>query len=813
MNCSPINLSKFLLVLIFFTLTSNIHAQADHSIFSEGYWVKIKVPECGIYRLDYDTLMSWGFDPENISVLGNTGNEVSIEFSMQKKLNLQEIPLWKNIGNDSIFNSGDYYACYLEGAVTVEEISKIFFTPPKVNRYSNCNYYFIGNRKATKTVKNHVTDLNIQYRDTVTTYINYIYKYGFDLFIEGRTLDNYGDSIYPGKEVIMPLPEFIVTKQSYTNIRFLNPQNEKGLVRLQKNNIDTLIGLKSNSLLQLVKSKFDTLKITFPLDDRKYSSALNSIFVSGFQKLKFTGDQTTYYFNDLWNKSNPAFCKIYCPTNEFKLWHVKNISTIENITLKRLIQSYGFHWDNNLNGERFIAFNDSSLFYPTFENKIQNQDLLGLESANYLIITVPELITEAEKLAEYRTLNDGYSTLVVSTDKLYNQFSSGKYDPGALYNFIKYIYHKGQNTVDSLQFLLLFGDSKIDCYPCNNRAIIPVKYSYIYGDDYFGTLTDTLFSKMVSGNSNIDIAIGRLPVKTKSEAMSVVEKIKAYNINAGIWQSNITMIADEYDTVQNFAFKDSQIRQYELITRTNLKFNINTLYLDDYQDNNIAKHRLFELFNQGQSIVSYFGHSSHSGWNHELLTIDDIQSMNNSIHPFLISMSCSFAPFDLTPLSAGEALVLNPGGGAVGVLANTRLGSDWDTIVSQYIFNEYLSGERCIGKIMRNFSSQFQNQAVLLCDPALMLPYLNLTENFKKTFENDLCIYPSITKKFVHVSSAKSIEQIIIFDVLGIRYQTITNKQKNGSYLIDMEKLKPNIYLFRIKYEDSQSVIFKIIKK
>ena len=52
-----------------------------------------------------------------------------------------------------------------------------------------------------------------------------------------------------------------------------------------------------------------------------------------------------------------------------------------------------------------------------------------------------------------------------------------------------------------------------------------------------------------SQSSDLDIAIGRLPVATSEEAMAVVEKIIDYDDGGhfGDWRNRVTFVADDED--------------------------------------------------------------------------------------------------------------------------------------------------------------------------------------------------------------------------------------------------------------------------
>ena len=47
-------------------------------------------------------------------------------------------------------------------------------------------------------------------------------------------------------------------------------------------------------------------------------------------------------------------------------------------------------------------------------------------------------------------------------------------------------------------------------------------------DDYIGMLEDVESGRFVIGNAKINVAVGRLPVKTSAEALAMAPKIEKY---------------------------------------------------------------------------------------------------------------------------------------------------------------------------------------------------------------------------------------------------------------------------------------------
>ena len=110
----------------------------------------------------------------------------------------------------------------------------------------------------------------------------------------------------------------------------------------------------------------------------------------------------------------------------------------------------------------------------------------------------------------------------------------------------------------------------------------------------------------------------------------------------------------------------------------NKSFILNKIYLDAHaQEVNaagetypIAKNQFDNLMNNGVLFMSYSGHGGYNNITNELfMKSADIKRMNNRNQAFWFLATCSFSHFDSGTTSAGEEAVLNPIGGAIGVLS------------------------------------------------------------------------------------------------------------------------------------------------
>ncbi|MCH7965799.1 MAG: hypothetical protein IH852_17890, partial [Bacteroidetes bacterium] len=120
----------------------------QNSVLSTGDWVKFEAPDEGIYKLDFNFLLSAGFDPSaidprTIKIFNNGGKTLSENLLEPRPVDLVENAI-KIIGeSDGKFDQGDYIIFYGRGSSFWDydknsgEIKRFRHT------YSDHNYYWI----------------------------------------------------------------------------------------------------------------------------------------------------------------------------------------------------------------------------------------------------------------------------------------------------------------------------------------------------------------------------------------------------------------------------------------------------------------------------------------------------------------------------------------------------------------------------------------------------------------------------------------------------------------------------------------------
>jgi hypothetical protein len=317
--------------------------------------------------------------------------------------------------------------------------------------------------------------------------------------------------------------------------------------------------------------------------------------------------------------------------------------------------------------------------------------LMGdLESTQSIIIAPDSLLSAAHALADLQR-STGVSAEVVALSYIYDLMNSGNPDIGALRKFLVRVY----NDFGSLAYVTLFGDASYDykgVLQGTKSNLVPTYEAQSSFSLYTSYITDDYFGYLEAGESlnwfaeDLDIGIGRIPVRNRAQAEAAVAKIERYLKNEdrfGPWRMNAVWVADDVDNEWEKEFEVVQDRLTKELDSTRNELNAIKIYSDAFLQESMpgsqrypeARQKLFREVEEGSLLVSYVGHGGEVGWATErILQLEDVNSWKNATKlPVFTTITCEFARFDdPNRVSAAEQLHLNPIGGAVALFSTTR---------------------------------------------------------------------------------------------------------------------------------------------
>jgi len=686
-----------------------IRSYAPSSALAQGKFIKLRISDSGIYKLTYEDLNSMGIDPANVRIFGYGGGVLEQNFSYTNIDDLPENAILMSKGSDGVFNSGDYILFYAQG-VTKWTYSQPIFTH-KINPYSKYGYYFVtsdvgtGKRieEKTETIPGSATI------NTVEEFLDYQVHENETINLIQSGKEFYGETFndITSYYFAFSFPNIVSSNSTVARLDVAASSNSVSSFSLALNGGQTQtlsVGAKAvadnytfaNASTGVYTLTPTTSNLTFNVTYNKPSSSgigyLNYLEVNARRQLKMSGSAMQFQNTDYLGTGNFSQYKLSDANSNVQIWDITDQQNIVKMATQLIDGKLTFTASGNT-VRNYLAIDPtavSSFSTPTILGVVPNQNIHAISQADMVIITHPNFLSQAQTLAQTHREKDNLTVEVVTTDQVYNEFSSGTPDATAYRWIMKMLYDRASTTADKPKYLLLFGrgsfdnrkifsysgDNLILTYQADNSLVTTSSY---VTDDYFGILKDNQGANVSS--DSLKLGIGRLPVSTTQQATNVVNKIVGYMNNdvKGNWKNQLCFLADDGDQALHMTQADSITR---IIARKFPEYQTNKIYLDAYQQvvtasgesYPLAKSQFLNLLNSsGLFLLDYTGHAGATGWaNEAILTLADVKSLTNTKLPLFYGATCDFLQFDIQTISAGEQVVLNPSGGGIGIISASR---------------------------------------------------------------------------------------------------------------------------------------------
>ncbi len=817
----------------------------NNSVLASGNWYKIAVPRSGMYRINRSFLISAGINPANINpknirIYGNGGKELPHRNSDFRYDDLEENAIFVAGEADNSFDAEDYILFYAQGTVSWQKInsnSGLIFNYSR-NTYSDTAYYFLttdlGPGKRINTVNslgatpNHITNTYDYYNFHESDQVNFV-KSGRNFY--GEYFDNttsysfpFNDNNFVTGDTIRV--ECVIAGRSFVNNVYSVTGNGinfnitctgfdisnylSDYAHVQKGFSKTLNTNSSNIVISVTKQTANAV------------AYLDKVAVNARRELVF--NNTSFSFRD---------SRVCAPGNitEYRI-SASNPSSLMVWNVSDFINP--FRQQTNITGnelnyvatadslQEYVVFNPSFLPPPIAYGKVNNQNLHAIEQADYVIVTHPLFLSQANRLGLLHQQEEGLSYVVVTTQQVYNEFGSGIADAGAIRDFTRMLYWRGKNLTNPrpVKYLLLMGRGSYhnkNGRPGNSNFIPTYQtensVSYISSvatDDFYG-LMDPNEGFVPENFGAMDVGVGRIVVSNPLQADDVVRKIENYYRKGGLppltfdncspdnntsimgdWRNYIMFSADDGDWALHMQQADDLANKVKQIAPS---YNIDKVYIDAYKGLSTPGGKRYPdmqaAFNnrvkKGCLVMNYTGHGGEVGLAAErVVDIPTINSWNNINNlPLFITATCEFSRYDDPDrVSAGELCLLNPKGGSVAMLTTCRLAfSNFNKTLNERIFDYLFPTEKgspypALGDVIRRTKAnltQFLYYANfhLLGDPALTLAY-----------PRNKVIMSEINGKPISPSSADTIKALSKVTVKGFIADTSGNKLSSFNGLI-----------------------------
>ncbi|TXK46066.1 type IX secretion system sortase PorU [Pontibacter qinzhouensis] len=692
------------------------------SVLNTGNWYKLAVTASGIYKIDRATLQALGIstqglDPRTIQVFGNGGGMLPQPNNIARPDDLTENAIWVVGEADGRFDEADYALFYAQGPHTWSyDANQKLFTHEN-NIYSDTAFYFLrvgaapGTRissrgqaaGATQTITSYNERL-FHERDLKSMIYSGREWYGeeFSSFTSSRDIAFPVTDLVPGSEIRLTAALMANSSVITSFVLRINNQNlGTQAIAGRGSFVDHPEGtnsLRTYTINQQTIGAAQELRLNLAYNTGGSSTSagyINYLELNLERQLRLYGEQTSFRSISSLEAGVSTYRVAAAPANAM-VWDVTDPL---RPVLQEVVASgpdLSFSATSSTLRE-YVVFQNNTGLKPIPAGRVANQNLHAQNlngDLDLVILTHPNFIESANRLAEHRNQHSGMNVVVVTPNQVYNEFSSGRQDVTAIRDYMRMLYKRSSKSGSEVMHLLLFGDTSYDYKNriANNTNFIPVYQSRqslnpitsYSSEDYYGFLDDTEgeWVENTFGDHLLDIGVGRLPAKTAAEAATLVNKIMLYDSPShfGKWRSRITFAADDGDF--NLHQNDAEFLA-NYIENSFTQYNTNKIYLDLYRQVSVSNGQrapqATEAFNkaveQGSLIINYTGHGNAvSLASEQLVTLENVANWRNINNlTFLVTATCEFGRYDdPARVSGAETALLNQEGGAVGLLTTTR---------------------------------------------------------------------------------------------------------------------------------------------
>ena len=699
----------------------NASSFATNSRLATGKWVKVMIPESGVYEITYDELLEMGFsNPAQVKIYGHGGNRLSEILSSSFDDDLSAVPFLR-INNKICFYGNGPISMKLADYSTTPHYTRQF------NPYSLEGCYFLTEnssadtkpaKKSAVVVNNYVdNDASLGYflheKDLISISGSGKEMLGEDFTVSRLFVDYYLPDIADSTIVV----QSVIAANVSNSITYANGVLHSGGAT------DTTVYSVASSRIYVPSSDYvhynfaspyGKLKLTNPAERGRFEPILTyagtevdmrmarlDYFLLTYKHRNILKDETDnqILMGYAMTSGNERF-QLPNASSSTVVWSINNT----NIPLEITTTSYD---DEGGKGLAFFATATSMSNYVAFDpmrtlkkisryEDVPNQNLHAMSVPDMLIITDKLFHSQAQRVADMHAAIDGMDVHVVDQDLIFNEFSSGTRDVMAYRLFCKMFYDRNNTKFKNL---LLFGTGTFDnrgamgehpgnllTYQSDNSNYEDFSYT---SDDFFGLLEDNSGSNISA--DKLKIGVGRITCGDIEEAESDVDKLVEYYANPdyGVWRNNTLVISDQ-PPGKDATLYTFQGEGYKLMIDNELEtgMNVTTIHNIMYprsttqfstdisrKKSTEANHMMSDMLKDGMYYATYVGHAGKVSFTkvNYMWTTGDVSRTSYPRWPIMSTACCDVAHFDGDSRGIAELMFHKRDGGAIALLTSSRM--------------------------------------------------------------------------------------------------------------------------------------------
>ena len=756
----------------------NTSIYATQSKLSTGKWVKISIPENGVYEITYTELREMGFtNPSKVHVYGKGGNRISEKLDGSATDDLNQVPILRT-GNKICFYGNGPVAFTLSDYSTNPHFTRVF------NPYSQVGCYFL-----TEDAEPDRTPVE-KVASPVSEYVNNPLSLGY--FFHEYELTSLTST---GKEM---LGEDFSRQQVFVDYHLPHLADSTIVVQtaiaayttgsmfagsvLHSGGIsDTTLYSQSSSRINQptnyvyynFASPYSKQKLIKPAERGQYepiitpsadgitaSIARLDYFILTYKQENILADAPD---NQLLmgygvTRGQDRFMLPNAPSSTI-VWFINNPHSpmvIPTIPYNDEAGTGVSFFSTAVSRSIYVAFDPAKTLKKISGYKpVENQNLHAMQVPDFLIITTDAYLEQANRLADLHRAVDGIDVAVVTQDQVFNEFSSGTRDAMAYRLLCKMLYDRDNSKFKNL---LLMGTGSFDnreimgqhpddllTYQSDNSNIENTSFT---SDDFFGLLDDNSGTNIP--NDKLRIGVGRITCADADEARSDVDKIVEYYANPdyGVWRNNTLVSSDSPDQGEYMFQGQGYQNQIEEDLHTGM--HVSTVHNSMYPRSTLepsfavarktateAKRAMSNYLKSGAYFATYVGHAGPSSFTKQnrMWITGDVARTTYPHYPIFSTACCDVAHYDNDTRGIAELMFHKRDGGAIALLTSSRMVfASHNDRLNQYFINALFSYDRkgvmpTLGEAYRDSKLGFTSANVnkmsffLLGDPAMKVNY------------------------------------------------------------------------------------------
>jgi len=758
----------------------NTSMYATQSKLATGKWVKVSIPENGVYEITYDELREMGFsNPARVHVYGAGGNRISDELDGTAPDDLKQVPILRTNNKICFYGNGPI------SFNMVDPSSKTRFLRT-FNPYSQVGCYLLTEESTPDVVPTVLPTVTGSTFNDRSTSLNYFYHERELVSVINSGKEMLGEDFSKSRVLVdYYLPHFCdstIVLQTSIGAR----TSETGYVNAVIHSggaTDTTAYSQSTSRINSPSSgSYEKYNSASPTDrlilsrpnERgqfepllKYTTANGSSTMACLDYFIMTYQQENTLTDAPDNQLLMGY-GLVMGTDRFLIpdapsstvvWRITNTQTPQEVPTNSYsgASGNGVSFSTELTIRTvFVAFDPAkTLKKISSYEAVANQNLHGMAVPDMLIITTRAYLEQAERLADLHRAIDGIDVAVVTQDQVFNEFSSGTRDGMAYRLLCKMLYDRNSAKFKNL---LLFGTGSFDnrelmgprpndllTYQSENSNMEDKSFTC---DDFFGYLDDNSGTNI--SNEMLRIGVGRITCVDVEEARSDVDKIVEYYANPdyGVWRNNAVVTSDSPD--QGLYMYQGQGYKNMIDNSLHTGMHVNTVHNSMYPRSAIeptfavdrktateAKNKMAYLLKDGAYFFTYVGHAGAVSFTktNKMWTTGDVARTTYRHFPIMSTACCNVAHYDNETRGIAELMFHKRDGGAIALLTSSRMVfSSSNDMLNRYFINALFGYDRTgvmptLGEAYREAKTSFElpntnkMSFFLLGDPAIRVNY------------------------------------------------------------------------------------------